>query len=208
MLKKIKRLIPKFVLEFRKKENISSTTDKNSESKAVTNYQYLCNDPIYTDANVITKIWYLRGRFDWFDHVARQSKITADTSIELLNEIMMELDNIAYSMPNMYDACSFLNIKNNVMAYYLQYNGELDKDTDYFHAQVEYQSPVYEQIWCLRYMFDCAYASNSKQIYQDVCNWLKTLQFSAEEDEAKAIKKILKDVQREKRKNVFMNFRK
>jgi len=194
MLEKFKRFIPQITIKFNKKEDVTKNSNGSNSNNSETNYQYLCNGPVYRNANIITKLWYLRGKFDWFDNISKQSKCTADTSVNLLNEIMKELENLAYSMVNMFDACAFLNIRNNVMSYYFQYIGQLDKDTDYFHSQVEYKDSVYEQIWCLRYMFDCAYESNSKQIYQDVCNWLKTLLLSLKEDEAKAIKKILKDV--------------
>ena len=207
MFKKIKRIIPNLT-EKLKKNNIEDKHQEDVESDyPVVEFRHLSNGPEYRNANLILKVWYLRGKMDWFDNVLMSSSVTADSMSELLTEIMEELDRIAYSRKTMNDTCAFLNLKHNVLGYYMQYRGELNHDTDYYDVPVDETSSIYEQIWCLRYMFDCACVADSKEIFSDVCGWLKSMLTSVDGKEAEAIKKLLKQVKEEKHKCFFRNLR-
>jgi len=207
MFEKIKRIIPSLTKKIKKDKSEIKCKEDNVQDYPVAEYNHLSNAPEYRNATFITKIWYLRGKMDWFDNVLMSSNVTADSMSELLTEIMEELDRIAYSRKNMNDTCAFLNLKHNVLAYSMEYRGEIDNSVDHFHAEVDSGASIYEQIWCLRYMFDCACIADSKEICSDVCGWLKTILVTVDGRDAEAIKKILKQVKEEKHKCFFRNLR-
>ena len=207
MFDKFKRIIPKISEKFRAKEKVEKIDQEETDILPVTEFKYLSNDVAYRNATILEKLWYLRMKLDWFDDVLMSNNVTADSMSEMLCEIIEELDRLAYSRKNMQDVLGILNIKHDVLGYNMQYRGELNHDADYLHVQVDEKSSIYEQIWCLRYMFDCACVADSNEIHADVCGWLKSLLASVSGRDADAIKKFLKEVKDEKFKCFFRNLR-
>lgn len=205
MFDKFKRIIPKISEKLKSKEKPANSEQIKEEVLPCVVYKHLSNGPEYRNASIISKLWYLRTKLDWFDDIAMSNNITADSMCEMLDEIIEELGRLAYSRKDMNDTIALLNIQHQVIGYNMQYKGELDHDEDFFDVQVDGNGSIYEQIWGLRYMFDCACVVDNNEIHADVIGWLKSLVVSVEGEDAEAIKKMLKQVKDEKRKCFFRN---
>ncbi len=216
MLDKFKRLFPKLNTKWQnkksqKKEEVVEPkiiySDEQREVEPVIYYKYLKNSEFLTNANVFTQLWYLRGKLDWFDEMAINSKVTSDSFAELLLEITTALSQLAFKQKDMGLTLSLLSMAKDVTDYYYQYTEDYKPKEDFFDYMLGENANFLEQIWYIRYMYDCGCVCDNYDIFKDVSNWLKTISKKVKSEDLVAIKRILKDVNQEKHQSYKRNLR-
>lgn len=192
MFDKFKRIIPKM---FNKSKKVEVTNSSNVQSdKPEYIYRHLSNGDLYKNANIITKIWYLRGRFNWFDEFNAAFNSKNGEFDDMLDEIMCELSNLAFQQKDMNALIAIINNRNGVALYSEEMKaGNLNYD-EHFHAFIPNEAHAYEKIWCLRYMYDCSIITGSKEVYSDAIKCLKKLRTELKGEESVAVQKILHDI--------------
>ncbi len=193
----IKHLINKLI----KKKEVESDQRKKDTDKP-TNYVYLSNAVDYRYASVYKKIWYLRGRFDWFDNLTFTDEKVAEEMVDMLQEIVAELDNIAFSFfPEMDVVMSILNLKHDVLSYYIQYVENINMDKDYVSIDWKDPNPTsYELLWIYRAIFEEAKAEQNVKTMYEICMILGQIQKAlpnTQKNDKKAIKDIVSNIMAE-----------
>ena len=213
MLDKLKRLIPKMFLkeevqtETKAERKISEELKKKIEAEPPRVYKFLDDTESYHDANILTKLWYLRGRMDWFDDISYKSALTADSSIDMLEEVGNRLSELAFEQSDWDDIASLLGLSSKVKMYHKQYEFGSDDGLDYFEPTVEEDSNIYEQIWYVRYLYDVGCIADNPETLKSAVVWIKNILAEAKEEDKPALKRILKDVKSEKTCSFFRNLR-
>ena len=197
-LDKIKRIIPDLISKVKNKvfPAQSSTAVKDDKKRETTSYEYLPNDEVYKSKHVYEKIWYLRGRFDWFNSKANKNYIAADASVGMLDEIVQELESLAFS--NLEHCLEIFNLRNNVYTYYERYTYDANCEDvfDYDFPQDEYGKPktmptnIFDEIWILRSLYDSAVEKGNNEGIKSAKLWLKSIIAKCEGEELIAMKNI------------------
>lgn len=182
-IEKVKRIFPDLIEKVKQKVKKPSNVDVIEEQEVPmpeTNYKFLPNDGLYKSMHKFEKLWYLRGRFDYFHLLASKNSVAADKQVEMLSEICEELANLAFHQSNMDDVLAICNLKFNVEQYYKQFTLGMFLGRDCFNYSVEHcddlmQMNIYDEIWILRSMFDEAMETNSAIVVKNVKMWMKSL---------------------------------
>jgi len=202
---KFKRIIPDLIDKVKNKfseENLEPSSTTNDEAKIVTRYKYLPNDQHFRNLHLYEKIWFLRGKFDYFHLTAGRSQSYADSSVEMLEEISEELETLACEQTTIEKFLWLYQLKFNVDHYYKQYVNDEFEGEDCFNYDFPDERNgdkmnVFDELWILRSLYDSAMESGNSEGIKSAKLWLKSIESSCFGEEVDAVKRIMARVKQQ-----------
>lgn len=170
---KFRRLIPEKILK--KIQKINQKYEPVKEYDIVGNFKYLDNTSRYFEANIYTKIWYLRGKFNWFIDLSKRNAMIADAHIEMLKEIESELLRLAYQQKDMDAFVAIFNLSSSVVAFYERYVNGVEITDNSKSSESEIDSSLIEDLWLMRELYDESKEQLNFDCMMDICKGVKVL---------------------------------